>query len=366
MTTITSYPVGVIGCTGTVGQKLILLLCEHPWFRLTALAAGPNSAGKTYQEAVGSRWVQDAPIPASVRDMPVLCAESTVDRLAARCRAVFCAVSLPKEQVRALEEALARRGCAVISNNSACRLLPDVPMVIPEINPGHLAVLSAQRRRLGTDTGLIVCKSNCSIQSYMPPLDALRELGPEEVRVVTMQAASGAGRRPEDWPALRDNVLPYIAGEEEKSEQEPLKIWGTLREDAIVPAEAPVIRAQCLRVPVSDGHLAAVYVRYRQRASLEELKLRMAEYEGLPQQLRLPSAPQRMIRVFDEPDRPQPVLDRTYERGMGVTVGRMKLCGDRAAQFVCLSHNTLRGAAGGGVLLAELLAAQGYLKGGCA
>ena len=356
--------VGVVGCTGMVGQRLVTLLSGHPWFRLAALAAGPRSAGKTYGEAVAGRWLLDTPVPEEVRGMPVRDAAADAEDLAARCRVIFCAVSLPAEETRALEERYARLGAAVVSNNSACRGLPDVPMVIPEVNPEHLAVLAQQRRRLGTKTGCIVTKSNCSIQSYVPPLHALRELGVEEAAVCTCQAVSGAGRTLDRWPEMADNVLPFIRGEEEKSEREPLKLWGTVRGGVIVPAEGPRISAQCLRVPVSDGHLAAVFVRLRHRAHPEELRLRIAEYEGLPQQLRLPSAPTRFLHYFEEPDRPQTALDRDLERGMAVSVGRLRPCGVLSARFVCLSHNTLRGAAGGAVLLAELLRAQGYLEGG--
>mgnify|MGYP003816458369 CR=1 FL=1 len=355
------YEVGVVGCTGMVGQRLVTLLSAHPWFRLAALAAGPRSAGRSYAEAVEGRWRLPIPVPEHARTLPVLDAERDAEALAAQCRVLFCAVSLEADAARALEERYARMGCAVVSNNACCRMLPDVPMVIPEINPEHLQVLTAQRQRLRTRTGCIVAKCNCSIQSYVPPLHALRELGLERAEVCTLQALSGAGRTAVDWPEMCDNVIPYIRGEEEKSECEPLKLWGSVRGGAIVPAETPVLHAQCLRVPVSDGHMAAVFARFRRRAHPEELKLRLAEYEGRPQELRLPSAPRQFLHYFDAPDRPQTALDRELENGMAIAVGRLRPCGDGGVRFVCLSHNTLRGAAGGAVLLAELLAAEGWL-----
>ncbi|MEA5040203.1 MAG: aspartate-semialdehyde dehydrogenase [Clostridiaceae bacterium] len=361
-----SYKVGVIGCTGMVGQRLVTLLCAHPWFQLSALAAGPRSAGKSYGEAVQGRWKISVPMPESVSGLPVLDAQKDAKSIAEQCDLIFCAVSLPTDETRALEELYARLECVVISNNSACRLCADVPMVIPEINPEHLKVLPFQRKRLGTRRGCIAAKCNCSIQSYVPPLHALWDLRPERVAVCTFQAVSGAGRTMDAWPEMRDNVVPYIRNEEEKSQREPLKLWGKVEGGAILPSAAPIISAQCLRVPVSDGHMAAVFASFRYKVHPEEMRLRIAEYEGLPQHLRLPSAPTRFLHYFDEPDRPQTALDRDLENGMAISVGRLRPCDLFSVKFVCLSHNTLRGAAGGAVELAELLCAQGYLEEGTA
>ena len=354
------YKVAVIGATGMVGQRFVSLLSDHPWFEINALAASAGSAGRTYEEAVKGRWAFPWPIPETVRTMTVLDA-SNVDQIAQRCDFAFCAVNMKKDEIRALEEAIAKTETPVVSNNSANRMVPDVPMIIPEINPQHAGIIALQRKRLGTRTGFITVKPNCSIQSYVPALSALMDLEPQKVVVSTYQAISGAGKTFERWPEMVDNVIPYIGGEEEKSEQEPLKIWGHIQDGAIVPASSPVISAHCVRVAVADGHLATCWVSFGKKASREEIIARWREYTGLPQQLSLPSAPTPFLQYFDEPDRPQTRLDRDFGNGMGISLGRLR--GDSLFdwRFVGLSHNTLRGAAGGGVLIAELLCQQGYI-----
>ena len=354
------YRVGVIGGTGMVGQRFVTLLENHPWFQLTAIAASSRSAGKTYEEAIGGRWALDVPMPGEAKDMVVLNAETDIDRIAAQVDFVFSAVDMKKEEIQALEEAYARRGCPVVSNNSAHRWTPDVPMVVPEINPEHLRVIEAQRRRLGTERGFIAVKSNCSLQSYVPALHPLRAFGLEQVLVCTYQAISGAGKTFDRMPEIIDNVIPYIGGEEEKSEREPLKLWGHIEGDHIVNAEKPVITAQCFRVPVSDGHTAAVFVSFDKKPSKEEILKAWAEFRGPAQELDLPSAPKQFLHYFEENDRPQPKLDRNTEHGMAVCIGRLREDTLFDYKFACMSHNTLRGAAGGAVLLAELLAAKGY------
>ncbi len=356
------FKVGVIGATGMVGQRFVSLLAGHPWFDVRVLAASGRSAGRPYEEAVGNRWAFSWPIPDCFRGMIVRDA-ADVEHIAKDVDFVFCAISAPKEQTRALEEAYARAETPVVSNNSACRGLADVPMLIPEINHAHAEVIRAQRRRLGTKNGFIAVKPNCSIQSYVPALTPFLSCGIEQISVCTYQAISGAGKTFATFPEILDNVIPYIGGEEEKSEQEPLKIWGALNAEktAIVPAKAPIISAQCLRVPVSDGHTAAVSVRFEKKPSMDEMLAGWRGFKTLPQALQLPSAPTPFIRYMDEPDRPQARIDRDFERGMGVCVGRLREDPLFDYKFVCLSHNTLRGAAGGGVLSAELLCAQGYI-----
>ena len=360
---MTKFRVGIIGATGMVGQRFVTLLSDHPWFEISALAASAGSAGKTYKEAVAGRWAFSRPIPEKAANMTVLDA-SKVQDVSKECDFVFCAVAMDKLATRALEESYAMAETPVVSNNSACRMLPDVPMLIPEINAGHAPIILAQRKRLGTKRGFIAVKPNCSIQSYVPALTPLRDFGLKEVSVCTYQAISGAGKTFERWPEILDNVVPYIGGEEDKSEQEPLKIWGELNADgtAIEMAQAPVISAQCLRVPVSDGHMAAVSVSFEHRPEEAEILDRWANYRTVAQQLALPSAPTPFLKYFSEPDRPQTRLDRDFERGMGVTLGRLRPDPIFDYKFVCLSHNTLRGAAGGGVLSAELLCAQGYIQ----
>ena len=354
------YKVGVVGATGMVGQRFITLLENHPWFKLTALAASARSAGKTYEDAVGSRWLMKTPMPEAVKKMVVLDA-SKVEEVAAQVDFVFCAVNMKKDEIKALEEAYAKAECPVVSNNSAHRMTPDVPMVVPEINADHLEIIPAQRKRLGTKRGFIAVKSNCSLQSYVPALHPLmKDYGVTKCLVCTYQAISGAGKTFETFPDILDNVIPYIGGEEEKSEQEPLKLWGHIDGDKIVPATTPSITAQCLRVPVSDGHMGAVFVSFDKKPTKEEILKTWKEFHGPAQDLDLPSAPKQFLHYFEEDDRPQPKLDRMIENGMTVSIGRLREDTQYDYKFVCLSHNTLRGAAGGAVLLAELLAVKGY------
>jgi aspartate-semialdehyde dehydrogenase len=357
----TKLKVGIVGGTGMVGQRFIELLDGHPWFQVTAIAASAGSAGKTYEEAVQGRWKLSVPIPDDVKGIVVQDA-SKVEEVASGVDFVFCAVDMKKHEIQALEEAYAKTGTPVISNNSAHRWTPDVPMVIPEINPGHLDVIAAQRKRLGTETGFIAVKPNCSIQSYVPMLNALKDFQPTTVVASTYQAISGAGKNFSDWPEMLDNVIPYIGGEEEKSEQEPLRIWGTVEGGEIVKASAPHITTQCIRVPVTDGHLATVFVSFEKKPTKEEILERWTQYRGRPQELGLPSAPKQFITYYEEENRPQTKLDRDLEGGMGVSAGRLREDSLYDYKFVGLSHNTLRGAAGGAVLIAELLKAEGYIQ----
>ena len=355
------YVVGVVGATGMVGQRFVSLLENHPWFQLTTVAASARSAGKTYEDAVGHRWAMTTPMPQEAKSLVVLDAEKDKEKVAADVDFIFCAVDMKKDEIRALEEAYAKLECPVISNNSAHRWTPDVPMIIPEMNPHHAEIIPAQRKRLGTERGFIAVKSNCSIQSYAPALHPLLGFGLEKVLVCTYQAISGAGKTFETWPEMVDNLIPYIGGEEEKSEKEPLKVWGRVEDGQIVAAETPSITAQCLRVPVSDGHTAAVFMSFRNKPTEEEIKAAWQSFRGRAQELDLPSAPKQFLRYFEEPDRPQARLDRDLEGGMAVTLGRLRPDTQYDYKFVGLSHNTLRGAAGGGVLLAELLCAEGYI-----
>ena len=351
---------GVVGATGMVGQRFITLLREHPYFELTALVASPRSAGKTYREAVGDRWKMKTPMPEDVAEMTVLSSED-IETIGSLVDFVFCAVDMKKEEIKALEERYAKAEIPVVSNNSANRWTPDVPMVIPEINDAHLAVIEHQRKRLGTRRGFIAVKPNCSIQSYVPALTPLRKFGIEQVVATTYQAISGAGKTFREWPEMIDNVIPYIGGEEEKSEQEPLRVWGRVEDGKIVKADAPVITTQCIRVPVSDGHTAAVFVDFEKKPSKEEILEAWRTFKGKPQTLGLPSAPAQFITYFEEDNRPQAALDRDLYGGMGVSVGRLREDTLFDYKFVGLSHNTLRGAAGGAVLIAELLYREGYL-----
>ena len=358
-----NFNVGVIGATGMVGQRFLRLLENHPWFNVTVLAASARSAGKTYREAVGDKWAfEDAPMPEKYADMVVLNAEQDMDAIAEKVDFVFCAVNMDKAKIRALEEAYAQKEIPVVSNNSAHRFTADVPMIIPEVNPEHLEVIESQRKRLGTKRGFIAVKSNCSLQSYVPLLHPLKSFGIKDAAVCTYQAISGAGKTFTTMPEILDNIIPYIGGEEEKSEKEPLKIWGNVENGEIVSATAPVITAQCLRVPVSDGHTAAVFVSFENKPSKEEILSAWANFKGVPQELELPSAPQQFLQYFEEENRPQAKLDRMAGNGMSVTVGRLRDDVVFDYKFVGLSHNTLRGAAGGAVLLAELLAAKGYFN----
>ena len=354
------YKVGVVGATGMVGQRFVTLMENHPWFNLEVVAASPRSAGKTYEEAVGSKWAMKTPMPESVKKMIVMDA-SKVEEVAAKVDFIFCAVNMKKDEIRALEEAYAKAECPVVSNNSAHRFTPDVPMVVPEINAQHIEIIADQRKRLGTKRGFIAVKSNCSLQSYVPALHPLMaDFGVDKCLVCTYQAISGAGKTFETFPEILDNVIPYIGGEEEKSEKEPLKLWGHIENGQIVPATRPSFTAQCLRVPVSDGHTAAVFVSFDKKPTKEQI-LEWANFRGPAQELELPSAPKQFLHYFTEDDRPQPKLDRNLENGMAVSVGRLREDTQYDYKFVCMSHNTLRGAAGGAVLLAELLAAKGYL-----
>ena len=354
------FNVGVIGATGMVGQRFLNLLAEHPWFNVVVLAASARSAGKSYLEAVGDKWAFETPIPEKYKAMTVLDAEADMDKIAACVDFVFCAVNMDKAKIRALEEAYAKKEVPVVSNNSAHRFTADVPMVIPEINADHIEVISSQRERLGTKRGFIAVKSNCSLQSYVPLLHPLKSFGVKEAAVCTYQAISGAGKTFATMPEILDNVIPYIGGEEEKSEKEPLKIWGHIENGEIVCANSPSITAQCLRVPVSDGHTAAVFVKFDKKPTKEEILSAWANFKGAPQELELPSAPKQFLQYFEEDNRPQAKLDRMAGNGMSVTVGRLREDTLFDYKFVGLSHNTLRGAAGGAVLLAELLAAKGY------
>ena len=356
------YKVGVVGATGMVGQRFVTLMENHPWFQLTVVAASARSAGKTYEEAVAGRWAMTTPIPEEAKKLIVKCAETDVKEIASMVDFVFSAVDMKKEEIKALEEEYAKAECPVVSNNSAHRWTEDVPMVVPEINAQHIEVIKDQRKRLGTKKGFVAVKSNCSLQSYVPALTPLREeFGLNKVLVCTYQAISGAGKTFERWPEMLDNVIPYIGGEEEKSEREPMKLWGKVEGGKIVNASYPAITAQCLRVPVSDGHMAAVFMSFDRKPTVEQIRERWASFSGPAQELELPSAPKQFLHYFEENDRPQTKLDRMTEKGMAVCVGRLRPDTQYDYKFVCLSHNTLRGAAGGAVLLAELLCAKGYI-----
>lgn len=353
--------VGILGATGMVGQRFIALLENHPWFEVVTVAASPRSAGKTYEEAVGGRWKMDTPMPEGVKNLVVMNVNE-VEKVSQSVDFVFSAVDMSKDEIKAIEEEYAKTETPVVSNNSAHRWTPDVPMVIPEINPEHFEVIKYQRERLGTKKGFVAVKPNCSIQSYTPALDALKEFEPKLVVATTYQAISGAGKTFKDWPEMVENVIPYIGGEEEKSEQEPLKIWGHIEDGKIVKAEGPVITTQCIRVPVLNGHTAAVFVNFEKKPTKEEIIERWRNYSGLPQELNLPSAPKQFIQYLEEDNRPQVTLDVDYENGFGISLGRLREDTVFDYKFVGLSHNTVRGAAGGGVLCAELLKAQGYIE----
>ena len=352
--------VGILGGTGMVGQRFIALLENHPWFEVTTIAASERSAGKTYEEAVGGRWKMDTPMPQAVKNRVVMNVNE-VEKVAAEVDFVFSAVDMSKEEIKRIEEAYARTETPVVSNNSAHRWTADVPMMIPEINPEHMAVIESQRKRLGTSKGFIAVKPNCSIQSYAPVLSAWKEFEPYEVVATTYQAISGAGKTFKDWPEMVENVIPYIGGEEEKSEKEPLRIWGQVKDGVIVPAVSPVITCQCVRVPVLNGHTAAVFVKFRQKPAKEQLIERLLTFKGRPQELGLPSAPKQFIQYMEEDNRPQVKLDVDFGKGMGVSVGRLREDTVYDWKFIGLSHNTVRGAAGGAVLCAELLKAEGYI-----
>ena len=352
--------VGILGATGMVGQRFISLLENHPRFEVTTLAASPRSAGKTYEEAVGDRWKMTTPMPEAVKKLVVLNVNE-VEKVAAEVDFVFSAVDMTKDEIKAIEEAYAKTETPVVSNNSAHRWTPDVPMVVPEINPEHFDVIEFQKKRLGTTRGFVAVKPNCSIQSYAPVLTAWKEFEPYEVVATTYQAISGAGKTFKDWPEMEGNIIPFIGGEEEKSEQEPLRLWGKIEDGVIKKADSMVITTQCIRVPVLNGHTAAVFVKFKKKPSKEELIKKLVEFRGLPQELELPSAPKQFIQYLEEDNRPQVSMDVDYEKGMGISIGRLREDSVYDYKFVGLSHNTVRGAAGGAVLCAELLKAKGYI-----
>lgn len=352
--------VGILGATGMVGQRFIALLENHPWYEVTTVAASPRSAGKTYEEAVGGRWKMTTPMPEAVKNL-VVANVNEVEKVAAEVDFVFSAVDMSKDEIRAIEDAYAKTETPVVSNNSAHRWTPDVPMVVPEINPEHFDVIESQKKRLGTTRGFVAVKPNCSIQSYAPVLTAWKEFEPTEVVATTYQAISGAGKNFTDWPEMVENLIPYIGGEEEKSEQEPLRIWGKVENGEIVKADGPIITTQCLRVPVLNGHTAAVFVKFAKKSTKEQLIEKIVNFKGLPQELELPSAPKQFIQYLEEDNRPQVKMDVDFENGMGISVGRLREDKVYDFKFVGLSHNTVRGAAGGAILCAETLTAKGYI-----
>ena len=352
--------VGILGGTGMVGQRFISLLENHPWFEVTTIAASPRSAGQRYEDAVGARWKMDTPLPEAVKDI-IVKNVNEVEEVAKEVDFVFSAVDMSKDEIKAIEEAYAKTETPVVSNNSAHRWTPDVPMVVPEINPEHMKVIDFQKKRLGTKKGFVAVKPNCSIQSYAPVLTAWKEFEPYEVVVTTYQAISGAGKTFKDWPEMEHNIIPFISGEEEKSEKEPLRIWGQIKDGVIVPADDVKITSQCIRVPVLNGHTAAVFVKFKKQPTKQQLIDAINNFSGIPQELKLPSAPKQFIRYMEEDNRPQVALDVDYENGMGISVGRIREDSIYDWKFVGLSHNTVRGAAGGAVLCAELLKAQGYI-----
>lgn len=353
--------VGILGATGMVGQRFISLLESHPWYEVVVVAASPNSAGKTYKSAVGDRWKMSTPMPHSVEDLVVMNVNE-VEKVASLVDFVFSAVDMTKDEIKAIEDAYAKTETPVVSNNSAHRWTKDVPMIIPELNPEHCSIIEAQKKRLGTTRGFVAVKPNCSIQSYAPVLAAWKEFEPYEVIATTYQAISGAGKTFKDWPEMVENIIPYIGGEEEKSEKEPLRIFGSIEGDEIVPATTPKISCQCIRVPVLNGHTAAVFVKFKKKATKEELIKRLVALKGEPQELNLPSAPKQFIQYLEEDNRPQVKADVDFENGMGVSIGRLREDSIYDFKFVGLSHNTVRGAAGGAVLCAELLTAKGYIS----
>ncbi len=355
------FNVGIIGATGMVGQRFATLLENHPWFDVKVLAASPRTAGKTYKDAVGSRWCMEKPIPEKMADLVIMNATEDVEKISSQVDFVFCAVDMNKDEIKALEEKYAKAECPVVSNNSAHRGTPDVPMLLPELNADHAKIIESQRTRLGTKRGFISVKPNCSLQGYVPALFPLSKFGIKDVLVCTYQAISGAGKTFETWPEMVDNVIPFIGGEEQKSEQEPLKIWGKVEGDHIENATSPNFTAQCIRVPVSDGHMGAVFARFENKPSIEEIKEIWKNYQGRAQELELPSAPKQFLNYFEEDNMPQTKLCRDLENGMAISIGRLREDTQYDYKFVCLSHNTLRGAAGGAVLMAELLCAEGYM-----
>jgi aspartate-semialdehyde dehydrogenase len=355
------FSVGILGGTGMVGQRFVTLLENHPWFEVTTIAASARSRGKTYEEAVKGRWFMKTMLPEKLKNIVVLDATADIKKITSDVDFVFCAVDMKKDEIKALEEQYAKAECPVISNNSAHRFTADVPMIIPELNYEHTAIIPFQRKRLGTKRGFVSVKSNCSLQSYVPALHPLKQFGIKNVLACTYQAISGAGKNFETWPEMIDNVIPFIGGEEDKSEKEPLKIWGNIENGAIVPSNSPNITTQCIRVPISDGHLAAVFASFEKKPNIDEIIELWQNFKSRPQELNLPSAPKQFITYFKEDNRPQIKLERELENGMGISVGRLRADKQYDVKFVSLSHNTIRGAAGGGILLAELLCADGYI-----
>ena len=355
------YKVGIIGATGMVGQRFITLLSNHPWFEIEVVAASKNSAGKTYEEAINGRYFMKKTLPEYIKNMPVYDAIKDIDLITQKVDFVFCAINMQKNDVIKLEEMYAKHECPVISNNSACRFIDDVPMILPEINPSHAEIIEVQRKRLKTKKGFIAVKPNCSLQCYVPAIKPLLDLSLEKVLACTYQAISGAGKTFETWPEMIDNLIPYIGGEEEKSEKEPLKLLGHIENNKIINATEPNITTQCFRVPVSDGHTAAVFMSFKEKVYLEEIKDRWINYSGEAQKLNLPSAPKKFITYFDEQDMPQIKTARHLENGMGISIGRLREDSQYDIKFVCMSHNTIRGAAGGAILMAELLCKKGYI-----
>lgn len=355
------YKVGILGATGMIGQRFISLLADHPWFEITIVAASAKSSNLTYEESVASRWHMNEKIPNQIKNKIILDVVKDIKKIVEQVDFVFCAVDMEQEALKELEETYAKYECPLISNNSAHRQTPDVPMIIPEINSDHTSVIKYQRKRLGTKKGFIAVKSNCSLQSYLPAIHPLYDFGINQVLVCTYQAISGAGKTLDTYPEIINNIIPFIGGEEEKSEIEPLKIWGHVGDDRIINAKKPSITTQCIRVPVEDGHMGAVFVKFDEKPSLSRIIERWNNFLGQPQKLQLPSAPIQFIHYFSENNRPQPKLDCNIENGMSISVGRLREDTQYDYKFVCLSHNTIRGAAGGAILLAELLAHQGFL-----
>lgn len=355
------YKVGILGATGMVGQRFISLLKDHPWFTVEVLAASKNSAGKTYKEALKNRYFMEEKLEPRLENMMVYDAQQDVKKIVDKVDFVFCAVNMTKDEIVSLEETYAKYECPVISNNSACRLIEDIPMILPEINPNHAEIIEVQRKRLGTKKGFIAVKPNCSLQCYVPAIHPLLDLGVQKVLACTYQAISGAGKNFKTWPEMVDNLIPYIGGEEEKSENEPLKIWGHIENNKINNTALPNITTQCFRVPISDGHTAAVFLSLKEKFSLDDIKNRWQNYKGEPQILNLPSAPKQFITYFEDPNRPQINIDKNLENGMGISVGRLREDSQYSVKFVCMSHNTIRGAAGGAILMAELLCKKGYI-----
>ncbi len=355
------YKIGILGATGTVGQKFVTLLENHPWFDICVLAASARSAGKTFKEAVQNKWIMESKIPSKIQNMIVLDALSDADKIAKSVDFVFCALSMDKNEIKNLEEKYAKLECPVVSNNSANRMAADIPIIIPEINADHMNIIPYQRKRLGTQKGFIAVKSNCSLQCYVPALHPLFDLGVKNILVCTYQAVSGAGKNFKTWPEMVDNIIPFIPGEEEKSEYEPLKIWGTIENGAIIPSKTVSITSQCLRVPVTDGHTAAVFASFEKKISADEAIERLENFKSHPKSIGLPSSTEKFIHYFHEADRPQIKLDRNIENGMGISVGRLRPDTQYDIKFVCMSHNTVRGAAGGAILLAEMLCRENYI-----